>query len=75
MSSAGSSNEQCKPRGGKGAFMGNLIPVLSLFFIGYPLGRATIRTMVVGWFLILVATIQFFLSRYFQVKRSPARAT
>jgi hypothetical protein len=54
-----------KARAGAGTFMSNLVPALTLFFIGYPLGRATIRAMLVGWFLILVAMTQFILSRWF----------
>jgi hypothetical protein len=46
--------------------MSNLVPVLSVSIIGYPLGRATIRTMLVGWFLIVVATTRFILRHYFQ---------
>jgi hypothetical protein len=53
-----------RPRAG--AFLSNLVPALSLLLIGYPLGRATIRTMLIGWFLVLVAMTQFVLSRYFQ---------
>lgn len=48
---------------GMGAFMSNLVPVLSLFLIGYPLGRATIRTMLIGWILILAAMTQFIFGR------------
>ena len=46
--------------------MSNLVPALTLFFIGYPLGRVTIRATLVGWFLILVAITQFVLSRWFR---------
>lgn len=59
-------------RPGAGAFAGNLVPVLSLLLIGYSLGRATIRTMLIGWFLVLVAIAQFVLSRYFQRAASAA---
>jgi hypothetical protein len=54
-----------KARAGAGAFVSNLVPALTLFFIGYPLGRGTIRATLVGWFLILVAMTQFILSRWF----------
>jgi hypothetical protein len=54
-----------KARAGAGAVMSNLVPALTLFFIGYPLGRATIKATLVGWFLILVAMTQFILSRCF----------
>jgi hypothetical protein len=59
-------NGESKDRGGAGVFISNLVPVLSVFFIGYPLGRATIRTMLIGWFLVIVAVTQFILRRYFQ---------
>jgi hypothetical protein len=75
VSAPGNMRGECKTRTGAAAFMSNMIPLLSLFFIGYPLGRATIRTMVVGWTLIIVAAIHFILGRYFQTKRSPVRAT
>ena len=48
---------------GAGAFTSNLVPVLSQFLVGYPLGRATIRTMLIGWILILAAMMQFILGR------------
>ena len=48
-----------------GALMSTMVPALTLFFIGYPLGRATIRAALVGWFLILVTMTQFVLSRWF----------
>jgi len=66
MSAAGNMTSEIETRGGTGAFISNLIPVLGLFFIGYPLGRATIRTMVIGWFLIVIAITQFILRHYFQ---------
>jgi hypothetical protein len=46
--------------------MSNLVPAFTLFFIGYPLGRATIKVTLVGWLLILVAMTQFILSRCFR---------
>jgi hypothetical protein len=46
-----------------GTFVSNLVPVLSLFLIGYPLGRATVRTMLIGWILILAAMTQFIFGR------------
>ena len=49
-----------------GAFTSNLVPALSLFIIGYPLCRATIRTMLIGWFLLMVAATRLVLNRYFQ---------
>ena len=50
--------------------MASLVPALCVFFIGYPLGRATIRAMLVGWFLVIVAVTQFILRHYFQTARS-----
>ena len=47
--------------GGTGAFMSNLIPVLTLVVIGYPLAPATIRAMLVGWILVVVAITRSFL--------------
>lgn len=54
---------ESQPRTRTGTLMGNLVPVLSLYFIGYPLGRATIRAMLIGWILILAAMAQFILGR------------
>jgi hypothetical protein len=54
-----------KARAGAGTFMSNLVPALTVFLIGYPLGRATIRATLVSWFLILYAMTQFILSRWF----------
>jgi hypothetical protein len=48
---------------GAGAFTSNLVPVLSLFLIGYPLGGATIRTILIGWILILAAMTQSIFGR------------
>jgi hypothetical protein len=59
-------NGESKNRGGAGDFMANLVPALCVVFIGYPLGRATIRAMLVGWFLVIVAVTQFVLRHYFQ---------
>ena len=56
---------ESKTRAGAGAFMSNLVPALSQFIIGYPLVRATVRTMLTGWFLIIVAMTKFVLSRFF----------
>jgi len=48
------------------AFMGNLIAILSLVVIGYPLAPATIRTMLVGWILVVAAIIRIILGNRFQ---------
>lgn len=58
---------EIKSRGEAGAFMSNLIPVLGLFVLGYPLGRATIRTMLIGWVMIIVALTRLIFSHYFQI--------
>ena len=55
---------ESKTWAGAGAFMSNLVPALSLFIIGYPLGRATIGTTLIGWILILAAMTQFIFGRY-----------
>jgi len=48
-------------RGGAVAFMTSLIPVLTLLFIGYPLAPATIKAILVGWILVVVAITRSFL--------------
>ena len=45
---------ETKTSSGRGEFMDNLIPVLTLLVIGYPLTRATIRAMLVGWILVVI---------------------
>jgi uncharacterized membrane protein HdeD (DUF308 family) len=62
-----------KSGAGAGALMGNVVPVLSLLLIGYPLGGATIRTMLIGWFLVIVAITKFILSAY--LKRDGSAVT
>jgi uncharacterized membrane protein HdeD (DUF308 family) len=46
------------------AFMGNLTAVLGLLILGFPLTPATIRTTLVGWFLMAVAVMQFIVGRF-----------
>lgn len=55
MSGAEKMTSETKTREGTGAFMGNLIPVLTLIVIGYPLAPATIKAILVGWILVVVA--------------------
>ena len=73
MSAPGNMTDERNTRARAGAFIGNLVPALSLFFIGYPLGRATLRTILIGWFLIVVAITQFILRHYFQRTASAMR--
>jgi uncharacterized membrane protein HdeD (DUF308 family) len=53
-------------------FMGNLIAVLGLLVIGYPLAPATIRTVLHGWILIVIGIMQLILGYYFQTTGSSA---
>jgi len=46
--------------------MGGLIAMLSLVVIGCPLAPATIRTVLVGWILIVAAAMRFILGHRFQ---------
>ena len=50
------------------AFMGNLIAMLTLVVIGYPLAPATIRAMLVGWILVVAAIMRIILGHRFQPK-------
>jgi hypothetical protein len=61
---------ETKTREGTGAFMSNLIPVLTLLVIGYPLAPATIRAMLVGWILIGGAITRSILGHHFQITGS-----
>jgi uncharacterized membrane protein HdeD (DUF308 family) len=53
-------------------FMGNVIAVLGLLGIGYPLTPATIRTMLLGWIMIAVGITQFIFGRHSHTTGSPA---
>jgi len=53
MSARGNMTDETKTRRRALAFMGNLIAILSLVVIGYPLTPATIRTMLVGEILVV----------------------
>ena len=70
MSGAGKMTSETKAREGTGSFMSNLIPVLTLLVIGYPLAPATIRAMLVGWILVVVAITRSILGNQFQVTES-----
>jgi uncharacterized membrane protein HdeD (DUF308 family) len=63
---------EIKTHRGAVALMGNLIAVLGLLVIGYPLAPATIRGMVLGWSLIVVAITQSLLRRHFQATETAA---
>jgi hypothetical protein len=70
MSAAGNMTSETETRGGTGCFISNLIPVLTLLVIGYPLAPATIRTMLVGWILMGVAITRSILGHRFHVTGS-----
>lgn len=55
MSGAGKMTSKTKTREETGAFMSNLIPVLTLLVIGYPLTPATIKAVLVDGILVVVA--------------------
>jgi len=62
------------------AFTGNLIAILILVVIGFPLAPATIRTMILGWILVVAAITRFILRHHFQpigcaVTLRPTRVT
>jgi uncharacterized membrane protein HdeD (DUF308 family) len=66
MSARGNKTDETKTRRRAMAFMGNLIAILSLVVIGYPLAPATIRTMLVGWILVVAVIMRFSLGHRFQ---------
>jgi hypothetical protein len=61
MSGAGKMTNETETRGGTVASMSSLIPVLTLLVIGYPLAPATIKAILVGWILVVVAITRSFL--------------
>ena len=71
MFARGNMNDGDKMRRKAMAFMGNLVAILSLVVIGYPLAPATIRTMLLGWILIVAAITRFILGRHCQPIGSP----
>jgi uncharacterized membrane protein HdeD (DUF308 family) len=71
MSARGNMTDETKTRRKAMAFMGNLVAILSLVVIGYPLAPATIRTMLVGWILIVAAITRFILGHHCQPMGSP----
>jgi uncharacterized membrane protein HdeD (DUF308 family) len=46
------------------AFLGNLMALLGLLVLGFPLTPATIRTMLLGWLLIAVAITRFVMGHH-----------
>jgi hypothetical protein len=73
MSAVWNMTSEAKTSGGSGAFMNNLVPVLTLLVIGYPLAPATIRTMLVGWILVVVPITRSILGHQFQVTGSAVK--
>jgi uncharacterized membrane protein len=69
MSAAGTMTNETNTSGRTWAFMSNLIPILTLLVIGYPVAPATIRTMLVGWILMVVAIARSILGDRFQNDR------
>lgn len=66
MSARGNIIDETKTRRRTMAFMGNLIAILSLVVIGYPLAPATVRTILVGWILVVAAIMRIILGHRFQ---------
>jgi uncharacterized membrane protein HdeD (DUF308 family) len=71
MSARGNMTDETKTRRKAMAFMGNLVAILSLVVIGYPLAPATIRTMLVGWILIVAAITRIILGHHCEPTGSP----
>lgn len=58
------------------AFKNNLIALVALLLLGFPVTPATIRTAVAGWAIVAVASLQFVLRRIGpQVLLAPIRTT
>jgi len=66
MSARGNMTDETRTRRRAMAFTGNLIAILSLVVISYPLAPATIRTILVGWILVVAVIMRFILGRRFQ---------
>jgi uncharacterized membrane protein HdeD (DUF308 family) len=71
MSARGNMTDKTKTRRKAMAFLGNLVAILSLVVIGYPLAPATIRTMLVGWILIVAAITRIILGHHCEPTGSP----
>ena len=52
------------------AIIGNLTALLGLLVLGYPLAPATIRTMLLGWILIVVTIMQFIFGHFLTTQSS-----
>ena len=66
MSARGNMTDETRTRRRAMAFTDNLIAILSLVVISYPLAPATIRTILVGWILVVAVIMRFILGRRFQ---------
>jgi len=66
MSARGNMTDETKTRRRAMAFTGNLFALLTFVVIGYPLAPATIRTILVGWILVVAAITRFILGHHFQ---------
>ena len=71
MSAPGNASGEIETRRRAVAFAGSLIAVLGLLVIGYPLTSATIKTLLLGWILTVVALTRFALRRHFQTEDLP----
>jgi hypothetical protein len=60
-------------RGGVSAFTTNLTALFGLLVLGFPLSPAAIRTVVAGWTLVAVASLQFVLRRGPKLRLVPLR--
>ena len=54
------------------AIIGNLTALLGLLVLGYPLAPATIRTMLLGWILIVVTIMRFIFGHFLTTQSSVA---
>jgi len=66
MSVRGNMIDETRTRRRAMAFTDNLIAILSLVVISYPLAPATIRSILVGWILVVAVIMRFILGRRFQ---------
>ena len=74
MFAPGKTTGEIETRRRAAAFIGNLTALLGVLVLGYPLAPATIRTVLLGWILIVVAIMQFIVG-HFQTRQSPVIAT
>jgi uncharacterized membrane protein HdeD (DUF308 family) len=71
MTARGNMTDKTKTRRKAMAFLGNLVAIRILVVIGYPLAPATIRTMLVGWILIVAAITRIILGHHCEPTGSP----